>query len=73
MACKCPVCEKGTKSIGALFLHLVNTLDSRHELWLDSYCSSNNINLKSIIVNRVKNVKGANDPLTKAMKRDFCT
>ena len=73
MACKCPVCGRETKSVGTLFLHLLNIHDFRHERWLDSYCSSNGINLMKILVNRVKNVKGANEPLIEALKKNFCT
>jgi len=72
MACVCPVCDRETKTVGTLLLHVVNTHDPRHESWLELYCSSNKINLTSILVNRAKNVEGANDPLTKALKRDFC-
>lgn len=73
MSCKCPVCGRKTKSVGTLFLHLRNIRDFRHERWLDSYCTSNNINLMRITVKSIKNVKGANRPLTEALRRDFCT
>jgi len=73
MACKCQVCGRETKSVGTLLLHLLNIQDDRHGLWLHSYCSSNNIDLMRILVNRAKNIKGANESLIEALKRDFCT
>lgn len=72
MACKCPVCRMGTKSVGTLFLHLVNIRDIRHQEWLDSYCQSNNINLMKVLVDRAKGTKDANKSLSDALRRDFC-
>ena len=71
MSSQCPVCEKETKSVETLFLHLVNH-DKRHDTWLESYCSSNNINLMRLLAKRANDVEGANEPLTEALKRDFC-
>lgn len=72
MSCRCPVCGRRTNSVGTLFLHLVNIHNSKHQSWLESYCSSNNINFMKVLVDRVKGVKDANRPLTEALKRDFC-
>ncbi|GAG91836.1 unnamed protein product [marine sediment metagenome] len=72
MSCKCPLCDKETTSVGTLFLHLINIHDDRHERWLESYCSENNINFGELLANRVKGVKNANKPLTDILRRDYC-
>jgi len=73
MTCKCPVCGKHTAHVGTLLSHLMNIRDSRHEEWLASYCRENSVNLGSILVDRMKEKKGATAPLTNLLKRDFCT
>lgn len=70
--CTCPVCGKRTAHVGTLFSHLINTRDLGHEIWLESYCKKNNVNLGKLLVDRVKEKKDANKPLTDILKRDFC-
>jgi len=72
MACICPVCGKQTAHVGTLFSHFLNIHDRGHETWLESYCAKNSINFGKLLVDRVKEKKDANKPLTDLLKRDFC-
>jgi hypothetical protein len=73
MACKCPVCRKPTAHVGTLFSHIMhNIYDSRHEKWLESYCSANSVELSKLLADWGKEIEGATKPLTSLLKRDFC-
>ena len=73
MACICPVCGKRTAHVGTLFSHLINIHDMNHATWLEYYCEKNSVNFGKLLVDRVKEKKDANKPLTDLLKRDFCT
>ncbi len=73
MACECPVCGRRTAHVGTLFSHLINIHDINHTARLESYCEKNDVNFGKLLIDRVKEKKDANKPLTDLLKRDFCT